>query len=140
MKPNVVYILGPGTTTRTIADLLDAKKTLLGVDLFWNKKFVATDVNEKQILEEIEGKTAQIIVTPIGGQGFILGRGNQQISPEVVRRVGLNNMLVVATKSKLRNLKSLRVDTGDPSIDQMLRRNNLKVIADYGTELLMRVE
>jgi predicted polyphosphate/ATP-dependent NAD kinase len=140
MKPDVLYVVGPGTTTRTIGDLLDAKKTLLGVDIFCNKKIVASDVNEKQILEKIRGKTAQIIVTPIGGQGFIFGRGNQQISPGVIRRVGLENIIVIATEGKLRNLKSLRVDTGDPNSDDALRARQLKVVADYKTEYTMRVE
>ena len=140
MKPDVAYIVGPGTTTRTIGDLLDAKKTLLGVDIFCNKKLVAKDVNEKQTLEKIKGKTAQVIVTPIGGQGFIFGRGNQQISPEVIRRVGLDNIIVVATEGKLRSLKSLRVDTGDPNLDDALRARNLKVVTDYKTEYMMRVE
>ena len=139
MKPDVVYIIGPGTTTRTIGDLLDEKKTLLGVDLFCNKKLVAKDVNEKQILEKIKGKTAQIIVTPIGGQGFIFGRGNQQISPAVIRVVGRDNIVVIAAKGKLRSLKSLRVDTGDSSIDDALR-GHIKVISDYKTEHMMRVE
>jgi predicted polyphosphate/ATP-dependent NAD kinase len=140
MKPDIVYIVGPGTTTRTIGDLLDAKKTLLGVDVFFNKKIVANDVNEKQILTAIHGKPAQIIVTPIGGQGFIFGRGNQQISPEVIRRVGLDNIVVVATESKLRSLKSLRVDTGDPSVDEEFRARGVKVVADYKVEYLMRIE
>jgi predicted polyphosphate/ATP-dependent NAD kinase len=140
MKPDVLYIVGPGTTTRTIGDLLGTKKTLLGVDIFCNKKIVASDANEKQILEKIQGKTAQIIVTPIGGQGFIFGRGNQQISPHVIRRVGLGNILVIATEGKLRNLKSLRVDSGDPSLDDALRAHQLKVVADYKTEYKMRVE
>jgi len=140
MKPDVAYIIGPGTTTRAIGDLLDAKKTLLGVDIFYNKKIVASDVNEKQILEAISGKTAQIIVTPIGGQGFIFGRGNQQISPEVIRRVGLDNIVVVATESKLRSLKTLRVDTGDPNLDVALRSRKLKVVADYKTEYVARIE
>jgi predicted polyphosphate/ATP-dependent NAD kinase len=140
MKPDVVYIVGPGTTTRTIGDLLDAKKTLLGVDLFCNKKIVAKDVNEKQILKEIEGKTAQIIVTPIGGQGFIFGRGNQQISPSVISRVGLDNIIVVATEGKLRSLTSLRVDTGDPKLDAAFRESKITVVADYKTEYLMSVE
>lgn len=140
MKPDVVYIIGPGTTTRTIGDLLDAKKTLLGVDLFCNKKIVANDVNEKQILEATRGKPAQIIVTPIGGQGFIFGRGNQQISPAVIRHVGLDNILVVATEGKLRSLSSLRVDTGDPDLDATFRERKIKVLADYKTEYMMRVE
>jgi predicted polyphosphate/ATP-dependent NAD kinase len=140
MQPDVIYIVGPGTTTRTIGDLLDVKKTLLGVDLFCNKKLIAKDVNEKQILEEIRGKKAQIIVTPIGGQGFIFGRGNQQISAKVIRQVGIDNIIVVATKSKLENLKSLRVDTGDPDLDEELRKRKLKVIVDYKTERVIRVE
>ncbi|MDH5770912.1 MAG: ATP-NAD kinase, partial [Candidatus Bathyarchaeota archaeon] len=133
------YIIGPGTTTRTIADLLDEKKTLLGVDLFYNKKMMAQDVNEKQILEKIEGKTAKIIVTPIGGQGFIFGRGNQQISPSVIRRVGLDNIVVIATKHKLRGLKSLRVDTGDPTLDENLR-GDIKVVVDYREERVTKIE
>jgi len=140
MKPDVIYIIGPGTTTRTIADLLDAKKTLLGVDLFCNKKLVANDVNEKQILETTDGKPVQIIVTPIGGQGFIFGRGNQQISAKVIRQVGLDNIIVVATESKLRSLKALRVDTGDPNLDASFREHKIKVVTDYEIEREMRVE
>jgi predicted polyphosphate/ATP-dependent NAD kinase len=140
MKPNVIYIIGPGTTTRTISDLLDAKKTLLGVDIFHNKQLVANDVNEKQILEVINRKPVQIIVTPIGGQGFIFGRGNQQISPRVIGRVGLDNIIVVATQSKLRSVKTLRVDTGDPSLDAAFRERKIKVVADYSIKREMRVE
>jgi len=139
MKPDVVYLMGPGTTTRTIGDILDEKKTLLGVDLFCNKKLVAKDVNEKQILKKIRGKTTQIIVTPIGGQGFIFGRGNQQISPEVIREVERDNIVVIAAEGKLRSLKSLRVDTGDPSLDDALR-GHIKVITDYKKERMIRVE
>jgi len=139
MKPDVIYIIGPGTTTRAIGDLLDAKKTLLGVDLFCKKKLIAKDVNEKQILEQIKGKTAQIIVTPIGGQGFIFGRGNQQISSAVIHEVGRDNIVVVAAEGKLRSLKSLRVDTGDPSLDDELR-GCIKVITDYKKEHMMRIE
>jgi len=131
MEKGTVYIVGPGTTTRTIGDLLDQKKTLLGVDLFQNKRIIASDVNEKQILEAIKGKVARIIVTPIGGQGFIFGRGNQQISSEVIRQVGLDNIVVVATTGKLDRLKSLRVDTGDPELDKDLRAHEINVVIDY---------
>ncbi len=130
MKQDVVYIISAGTTTRTIGDLLDAKKTLLGVDLFCNKKLVAKDVNEKQILEAIEEKMAQIIVTPIGGQGFIFGRGNQQISPKVIRKVGTENIVVIATENKMKNLKRLKVDTGDTELDAAFR-GTINVLTDY---------
>ena len=139
MKTDVIYVIGPGTTTRTIGDLLDSKKTLLGVDLFYNKKLIGKDVNEKQILEKIKGKTAKIIITPIGGQGFIFGRGNQQISPKVIQHVGRDNIIIIATEGKLRYLKSLRVDTADPRLDDTLR-GYIKVISDYKKERVMRIE
>ena len=140
MKPDIIYIVGPGTTTRTIGDLLDAKKTLLGVDLFQNKKIIASDVNEKQILDFISGKAAWIIVTPIGGQGFIFGRGNQQISSKVIRQVGLDNIVVAATKSKLDRLKSLRVDTGDTELDNELKAHEINVVTDYKSIQKVAVE
>ncbi len=133
MEPDVVYIVSAGTTTRTIGDLLDEKKTLLGVDLFCNKKMIAKDVNEKQILEAIKGKTVRIIVTPIGGQGFIFGRGNQQISPAVIRQVGIDNIVVIATDNKMKNLKNLKVDTGDTELDAAFR-GTIKVVTDYKVE------
>ena len=133
MEEDVVYVISAGTTTRTIGDLLDEKKTLLGVDIFKNKKIVARDVNEKQILEAIKDKTVKIIVTPIGGQGFIFGRGNQQISPEVIRQVGKDNIMVIATENKMKNLKALKVDTGDPELDASFR-GTIKVITDYQVE------
>jgi predicted polyphosphate/ATP-dependent NAD kinase len=140
MKPEIIYIIGPGTTTRTISDLLDQKKTLLGVDLFKNKKIIAIDANEKQIFESIKGQVARIIVTPIGGQGFIFGRGNQQISANVILQVGLDNIIVVATKSKLDRLKSLRVDTGDPELDKALRAHEINVVIDYKSMQEMAVD
>jgi predicted polyphosphate/ATP-dependent NAD kinase len=138
MKPEVIYVIGPGTTTRTIGDLLEEKKTLLGVDLFCNKKIMAKDVTETRILEEIRGKPAKIVVTPIGGQGFIFGRGNQQISSKVIRVVGRENIIVIATKHKLRGLKGFRVDTGDPELDDEFR-GYLKVVTDYREEHVVKV-
>jgi predicted polyphosphate/ATP-dependent NAD kinase len=140
MKPDVIYVIGPGTTTRTISDILDQKKTLLGVDLFENKRIIRSDANEQQILEALRGKAAKIIVTPIGGQGFIFGRGNQQISAKVIRKVGLENIVVVATKSKLDRLKSLRVDTGDSELDGAFRARGAMVVTDYKTKSKIEIE
>jgi predicted polyphosphate/ATP-dependent NAD kinase len=140
MKPDTMYVVGPGTTTRTIADLLDAKKTLLGVDLFLNKKLIAPDVNEKQILEAIHGKQVKIVVTPIGGQGFVFGRGNQQLSSRVIREVGLENVVVIATESKLRSLKSLHVDTSDSELDAAIKKRGFRVVTDYKIERAARVD
>jgi predicted polyphosphate/ATP-dependent NAD kinase len=139
MQQSTLYIIGPGTTTRTIGDLLDQKKTLLGVDLFFNKQLLASDVTETTILEEISNKPVKIIVTPIGGQGFIFGRGNQPISSRVIQHVGKANIIVIATKNKIRQLSTLRVDTGDPEVDDAVR-GYIRVITDYREEHVMKVE
>jgi predicted polyphosphate/ATP-dependent NAD kinase len=139
MKPHVVYVLGPGTTTRAVTDLLGEKKTLLGVDLLCDREIIAHDVNENEILEKIHKKNAKIVVTPIGGQGFIFGRGNQQISFSVIRNIGVGNIIVVATKSKLSQLKKLRVDTGDSALDEELR-GQINIVVDYGEQCVMKVE
>lgn len=140
MEPDTLYILGPGTTVKAIADELGVEKTVLGVDAVYNKKLVGKDLDEKSILKLLEKYSkAKIIVTPIGGQGFIFGRGNQQISPEVIKKVGgKKNIIVVATRRKLRGLSVLRVDTGDREVDMMLR-NYIRVIVDYNSIVLMKV-
>ncbi|MEM2341316.1 MAG: ATP-NAD kinase family protein [Candidatus Bathyarchaeia archaeon] len=139
MEPDTVYILGPGTTLRAIVALLSEEKTLLGVDLLLNGKIIKRDVNEAEILESIDNRRAKIVVTPIGGQGFIFGRGNQQISPRVISKVGVENIIIVATKQKMKGLRKLRVDTGDPEVDRKLR-GYMRVIVDYGEERLVPVE
>jgi predicted polyphosphate/ATP-dependent NAD kinase len=140
MQSETLYIIGPGTTTRTISDLLDQKKTLLGVDLFVDKKIVGRDVNEKQILQALNGRSAKIIVTLIGGQGFIFGRGNQQISSKVIRQVGLDNIIVVATEGKAQKFCSLKVDTGDPALDALFKSQRFQVLVDYSRWQELSVE
>ena len=140
MEAGVLYVVGPGSTTRTIGDLLDVRKTLLGVDIFLDKVVVGADVGERQILNAIHGRKAVIVVTPIGGQGFVFGRGNQQISARVIREVGLDNVLVVGTRSKLDGLRCLRVDTGDVKLDELFRSRGLDVAVDYKIMRRMCVE
>ena len=140
MDADTLYIVGPGSTTKAITDRLGVGKTLLGVDVLRNKDLVATDVNEAQLLELIEGKEAKIVVTVIGGQGFIFGRGNQQISPRVIRMVGKENIVVVATPSKLAALRGrpLLVDTGDGALDRELS-GFIRVVTDYRRRVVYRV-
>ena len=123
MRDGWLYILGPGTTTKGIAGVLGVPKTLLGVDVVLDGKLVASDVTERQLLELLDsGRSAKIVVTAIGGQGHIFGRGNQQIGADVIRRVGTDNITVVATRRKLGSLnrRPLMVDTGSREIDQEL--------------------
>jgi len=121
MEKDTFYIIGPGSTTRPIMQLLNLPYTLLGVDLIYNKKLVKNDVAEQELLDTLFG-CCKIIITPIGGQGYLLGRGNQQISAKVVERVGKANIIVVSTRSKLQKLKGkpFLVDTNDASLDKAL--------------------
>ncbi len=115
------FILGPGSTVKAVGDELQVDKTLLGVDLYHDGRLIGTDLNESQLLSAIEGHHAKIVVTVIGGQGYIFGRGNQQLSPQVIKAVGRDNIMVIATLDKLHALGGpLRVDTGDPECDQLL--------------------
>ena len=140
VKEDLLYLLGPGTTTRTIADELKVNKTLLGVDAIYEGKFVGEDLNETGILKLLERfDEVRIIISPIGGQGFIFGRGNQEFSPEVLRSVGKENIIVVATRDKLEKLNCLRVDTGEAEVDEMLR-GYIKVITDYREWRVIRIE
>jgi predicted polyphosphate/ATP-dependent NAD kinase len=139
MEPGVLYIVGPGSSTRPVVEQFGAEKTLLGVDLVMDGELVARDVNEDQILAHLDGRDAKIIVTVIGGQGFIFGRGNQQISPEVIRKVGRDNVIVLATPQKLATLRGrpLRIDTGDPALDEELR-GYYKVVTGYRRRTLIK--
>lgn len=141
MDPEGTYLLGPGTTVKCIADLLGVEKTVLGVDLYRNKA-VVKDVNEERILTEIEGfKNVWIVVSPIGRQGMLLGRGNQQISPRIIKKVGKERIIAVATRSKIQGIEGnvLRVDTGDREVDEALR-GYLRVATDYREWRVMHVQ
>ena len=142
MEKDTLYIIGPGTTTRTIMERLELPNTLLGVDVVFNRELVANDVGEKQLfnlLEQHKGK-AHIVVTAIGGQGHVFGRGNQQISPRVIRLVGKNNIIVVASREKLVALQPhpLLVDTGDPDLDQELS-GYVRVVSGWEDSIMYRI-
>jgi predicted polyphosphate/ATP-dependent NAD kinase len=134
------YILGPGSTVRVVAQLLGVEKTLLGVDLYQKGK-IHLDVNEQQLLELIpDFLHAWIIVSPIGNQGMLLGRGNQQISPNIIKRIPAEQILIIATHSKVNSLvdRGLHIDTGDPEVDKILSKY-LRVLVDYRTWRMMKV-
>lgn len=120
MERDVIYIIGPGTTTREIMNGLALPYSLLGVDLVRNKKIIKKDLSEVEILNIIKNQKSKLIITPTGGQGYLLGRGNQQISDRVLKEVGKNNIIIIATQSKIIELrnKPLLIDTGNVKVNK----------------------
>ena len=141
MEDDVVYLIGSGTSTRPIMEELGLPNTLLGIDIIQNKKLVASDVTEKEILDFIDGKKAKIVVTIIGGQGYVFGRGNQQLSAEVIKKVGKENIIIISTKNKLLSLdgRPLLVDTGDDEVNQMFN-GYIKILINYQTESVQEIK
>ena len=107
MEENHLYIIGPGTTTKAVMDNLELGNTLLGVDAVYNRELLGSDLNESQLLRMLQGKNAKIVISVIGNQGYIFGRGNQQISAEVIKIVGRENIFVLATVAKITSLKGV---------------------------------
>ena len=144
---DVIYILGAGSTIKQVSkafgSVIFSNKTILGIDAVINGIFLEKDLSENdllRILKKNQDKEAILVITPIGGQGFILGRGNQQISANVLRIIGLNNILIIATKNKIHNLeeKTLHVDTGDLQLDKALT-GYVKVLVDFEEYLMVKI-
>lgn len=142
MKPDILYIIGPGGTTYYIKKLLGIEGTLRGVDLIKSGELVSKDADEKTIFYQLQKEAAEeIIVTCIGGNGFIFGRGNQQISPRIIKRVSKENIRLVVTKEKLAGLaaKPMLVDTGDKDTDKYLA-GYYKICAGNYETIVYRVD
>lgn len=132
VDPSVTYVLGPGSTLGTIAEALGVEASPLGVDVYRDGELIVTDGSEQEILDAL-GEDNVIIVTPIGGQGFVFGRGNHQISPAVIRR---SEVEIVASRRKLDDIGVLRVDTGDGELDEDLRGWQRVRVGRYETRLM----
>ena len=141
MEEDCLYIIGTGTTTRAVMEKLDLPNTLLGVDALYNRQLAGTDLNESQLLDMMEGKKARIVVSIIGRQGYIFGRGNQQISARVIEKVGRENIIVIATMEKILTLGGdpLLVDTGEIEIDHRLT-GYTQVVTGLGEKTVLKVE
>jgi predicted polyphosphate/ATP-dependent NAD kinase len=131
MLTGTLYIIGAGTTTEAIFRRLGLRKTLLGVDAIRDRMPVAADCDEKTLLRLVEKyPETRIILSPIGAQGFILGRGNQQISARLVRKIGIKNLIVIATPHKLAEIPYLYIDSGDADLDREFG-DTIQVISGY---------
>jgi len=137
-----LFLLGPGGTIDYIARKIGLDKTLLGIDAVYNKKLIANDVNEEGILALLEKyNSAKVILSPIGAQGFILGRGNLQLSPRVIEKIGVDNIIVVSTPSKLSSTPFIRVDTGDKKLDQIFAEKEfMMVVIGYRLSRVVKIQ
>lgn len=137
-----LLVMGSGSTVAAIMDDMGIENTLLGVDLVQDDALIKSDITEKELFEAVSKSvgSVKLIITLIGGQGHLFGRGNQQLSPRVIRAIGKDNIWVVATKAKLKSLNNqpLRVDTGDCELDNELS-GTIRVITGYHDEVLMPV-
>ena len=142
MEDDELYLIGPGTTPRGIMDELGLDNSLLGIDAVVAGKLVGQDLSERALLQLLQRHSgpAKIIITAIGGQGHILGRGNQQLSPAVIRMVGSDNIILVATKTKIAELEGrpLLVDSGDAALDEEMSAYR-QVITGYHDAILYPV-
>jgi predicted polyphosphate/ATP-dependent NAD kinase len=140
MEDDVMYFIGSGSTPKAVMDALQLESTLLGIDAVSNRQLVAKDINEKDMLQLISTHPVKIVLTVIGGQGHLFGRGNQQFSPAVIRAVGKENLLIIATPEKIHGLdgKPIRVDTGDVDLDHALY-GMAKIITGYDEHTLYRI-
>jgi predicted polyphosphate/ATP-dependent NAD kinase len=133
MRDGSLYIMGAGTTIHKIAELLclGEEKTLLGVDAVKDGKLIAKDLNEQELLRLLEKESkVKLLVSPIGAQGFVFGRGNQQLSAKVLDKVGVENVIVLATPHKLSETPFLLVDTGSEALDERLS-GYMSVVCGY---------
>lgn len=145
MEPDTDYLIGAGTTTRGVMQLLGLPNTLIGVDLVrcgadGEKTLAGSDLYGEKIMEKIRGRKVKLVVTVTGGQGYLFGRGNQQLTPEVLRYIGKENIVILATKEKLAELRHrpLYVDTNDAALNQELS-GYYRVITAYGEFTMCRV-
>lgn len=140
--PEWLFLFCSGGTIDHIAKKLHLDHTLLGIDAVYQKKLVGTDVNEEQILSLLKKyPKVKLLLSPIGAQGFILGRGNLQLSPTVIRKIGIENIIVVATPSKLMHTPVLRVDTGDRTLDGLFAKQGyFMVVIGYRLSRVVKIQ
>ena len=137
-----LVIWGSGGTLRAIAEMNGFQPTNLGIDATLGNEQVGTDLDEEGLLEILSPHTGRVtlLLSPMGGQGFLIGRGNLQLSPEVLRAIGIDNILGVVTPAKLLTVRRLRIETGDAHLDaEFAAKRYMKVLQGYRTTRVLPV-
>lgn len=140
LEDNVRYVMGSGSTVAAVMAELGVDNTLLGVDVVENGQLIAKDVTAAELLQLVQGRPSKLIITLIGGQGHVFGRGNQQLSPEVIRAIGRDNILLIASKTKLQQLdgRPLLADSGDATLDKQLT-GLINILTGYNDYVMYRL-
>ena len=140
MDEDTLYVMGSGSTVAAVMQEMGLENTLLGVDLVEDQTLIAKDLTAQQLRELTLGRDTKLVITLIGGQGHIFGRGNQQLSPALIRSVGIDNIIVIATKTKLQALngRPLICDTGDSELDDELS-GYIRVITGFNDHIMYAV-
>lgn len=137
-----LFLLGPGGTIEYVLKKMGLEKTLLGIDAVFQNQVVGKDLNEQQILSLLSKyKQVKLVLSPIGAQGFILGRGNLQLSPVVIKKIGLENIIILSAPSKLAVTPVLRVDTGDSKLDRLFANKEFfMVVIGYRLSRVVKIQ
>ena len=141
MDVETLYIIGPGTSAKSVAQVAGQTASPLGVDAMIGRKIVAHDVDDASLLHLAKGRKLRIVLGVTGQQGFLLGRGNQQIGADLVRRAGREGLVILATEEKLTKLNQPRllVDTGEPDLDLQLA-GFVRVTTGKRRKMMMRID
>ena len=137
-----LVIWGSGGTLRAIAEMNGFQPTTLGIDATLGNEQIGTDLDEAGLLEILSSHAGPVtlLLSPMGGQGFLIGRGNLQLSPEVLRAIGIDNILGVVTPAKLLTVRRLRIETGDANLDaEFAAKRYMKVLQGYRTTRVLPV-
>ena len=139
-----IIIWGAGGSLNKIAKLCGLNTTLLGIDISQGNQLIGTDLSENEIIEILENNDKSelvLLLSPMGGQGFLIGRGNLQLSPLVLRKIGIENIMGVATPAKLLSISRIRIDTGDTLLDKEIRgKKYIKMIQGYRTIKIVKID
>ena len=136
-----LFLFGPGGTIDYIAKKLGYDNTILGIDAIYQDKLIGKDLNEKKIIKLFKKyNKIKLILSPIGSQCFILGRGNLQLSPKIIKKIGINNLIIISTPSKLISTPIIRVDTGDKKLDNTFKKEEfIMVVIGYKLSRVVKI-
>lgn len=140
LEDDVRYVMGSGSTVAAVMDELGLENTLLGVDVIENGQLIAKDVTATQLLGLVQDRPSKLVITLIGGQGHVFGRGNQQLSPDVIRAIGRDNIMLIASKTKLQQLdgRPFLADSGDAELDKQLT-GLMTILTGYNDYVMYRL-